>query len=98
MSLYGRQGKIVARPDQRDALLDLFSNGMRANQMPGCRLYLIGRSESDENAILISEVWDSADAHKASLAQPFVRDLIGQAMPLIESVEGDGLEIVMGWE
>jgi len=97
MSFYGRQGTIVAKAGQREALAAILLGSVRADAMPGCRLYLIGASEADADALLITEVWDNADAHKASLAVPAVREAIGRAMPLIERVGGDGMVVLAGF-
>jgi quinol monooxygenase YgiN len=48
-----------------------------------CQFYIVGRDNEDENSIIVSEVWDSAEDHKNSLQLPEVRSLIGQAIPLL---------------
>ncbi|MGJ8681590.1 antibiotic biosynthesis monooxygenase family protein [Paraglaciecola sp.] len=51
--------------------------------MSGCHAYIVQLSVSDENKILITEVWENQRAHQASLANPDVLSLITQAKPLI---------------
>ncbi len=51
--------------------------------MPGCLSYVIARDPRDEDAVWITEVWDSADSHKASLALPGVQSAIARGRPLI---------------
>ena len=36
--MYGLQGKLIAKPGQRDALIALLLEGSRGGRMPGCRL------------------------------------------------------------
>lgn len=96
MSLYGRQGRIIAKNGQREALAAILLANTKAAEMPGCRLYLVGASETDGDALLVSEVWESADMHKASLSIPAVRDTIAKAMPLIARVEGEAMLVLAG--
>lgn len=84
MERYGLLGKFTAQPGRRDELLRLLLQGAEAMNAPaGCLLYLISTSLSEDDAIWVTEVWDSKEAHDASLSIPGVREIIGQAMPLI---------------
>lgn len=90
MTPYARQGKLVAQPGQREALARIMldeKTGLAA--MPGCRLYLVLASEQEPDALLVTELWDSADAHRASLSLPAVAETIARARPLIERIEGE---------
>ena len=51
--------------------------------MPGCLSYVIATDPADPDALWITEVWDSAASHKASLSLPVVQATIGKAKPLI---------------
>jgi quinol monooxygenase YgiN len=44
---------------------------------------VIATDAADADALWITEVWDSAASHKASLALPAVQDAITKAKPLI---------------
>lgn len=79
--MYGLIGKMMAAPGQREALIALLLQGTKA--MPGCRSYVVARDSKDPDAIWITEVWDSAEDHTASLKLPEVQATIAQAMPLI---------------
>jgi quinol monooxygenase YgiN len=74
--MYGLIGKITAAPGQRDALATILLDGTDA--MPGCLSYVIARDPTDDNALWITEVWDSADSHKASLSLPAVQAAIAK--------------------
>ena len=79
--MYGLIGKMRAKPGQRDALIGLLAAGT-AN-MPGCLSYVIAKDLQDPDALWITEAWDNAASHKASLALPAVRAAITQGKPLI---------------
>lgn len=79
--MYGLMGKMTAVPGQRDTLINILLDSIHG--MPGCLSYVVARDPADENAIWITEVWDSADSHQASLSLPQVQQAIAQARPLI---------------
>ncbi|QDH71811.1 antibiotic biosynthesis monooxygenase [Lysobacter alkalisoli] len=96
--MYGLIGKVRAMPGQRDALVEILLEGTAG--MPGCQSYVIAKDPTDTDGIWITEVWDSADSHKASLSLPAVQEAIARARPLIagfdqrietEPVGGHGL-------
>ena len=69
---------------QRDALATILLDSTEA--MPGCLSYVIARDPTDDNALLITEVWDSPENHKASLSLPAVQAAIAKGRPLIAGV------------
>jgi quinol monooxygenase YgiN len=79
--MYGLIGKMKVVPGQRDALLAILLEGIA--DMPGCLSYVVAKDPADADAIWITEVWNSAESHKASLELPAVRDAIARARPLI---------------
>ena len=79
--LYGLIGKMRAHPAQRDALISILLEGTAA--MPGCLSYIIAKDTTDADAIWITETWETAAHHKASLALPAVQAAITKARPLI---------------
>ena len=66
--MYGLIGKMSAVPGQRDALAAILLGS--TGSMPGCLSYVIATDPADADALWITEVWDSAESHKASLALP----------------------------
>jgi quinol monooxygenase YgiN len=92
MTMYGLQGKMMAKPGQRDALLALLLEASRGAAMPGCRVYIVSEVPAEPDAIAILEVWDDQAAHDASLQQESVRALIAKARPLIAEM-GRPLEL-----
>ena len=78
---YGLIGQMIAQPGQRAALVAILGEGTGA--MPGNIAYLIGEDAANPDAIWIVELWDSKDAHVASLQLPVVRAAIAKGRPLI---------------
>jgi len=81
--MYGLVGKMVAVPGQREALIEILLEGSAA--MPGCRSYIVARDAKDENAVWVTEVWDSKESHAASLNLPAIQSAISRGRPLIAS-------------
>jgi quinol monooxygenase YgiN len=79
--MYGLIGKMTATPGQRDALAAILLRG--TNAMPGCLSYVVATDPSDPDALWITEVWDTAESHKASLALPAVQAAISEGRSLI---------------
>jgi quinol monooxygenase YgiN len=92
MALYARQGKLIAKQGQRDALAAiLLADETGLASMPGCRVYLVMAGEQEPDVVYVTEVWDSKEAHRASLALPGVKAAIARATPLMAG--GDGTEL-----
>lgn len=86
--MYGLIGRMTAVAGQREALIAILLEGVAA--MPGCLSYIVARDVADPDAIWVTEVWDSQDSHRASLALPAVQQAIGRGRPLIAGF-GDGI-------
>jgi quinol monooxygenase YgiN len=80
-TMYGLIGKMTAAPGQRDALAAMLLESTQA--MPGCLSYVIATDPADADALWITEVWDTAESHQASLKLPQVQAVIAKARPLI---------------
>lgn len=96
--MYGIIGKIVTVPGKRDELISILLQSTA--DMPGCLSYVIAKDPAEPDSIWITEVWDSEESHRASLALPAVRAAIARGKPLIagfgnrsltEPVGGHGL-------
>jgi quinol monooxygenase YgiN len=97
--MYGLIGKLLAQPGQREALIEILLKGVSG--MPGCLSYIVARDTADANALWITEVWENAASHAASLKLPAVQEAIALGRPLIagfgerfetEPMGGHGLE------
>jgi quinol monooxygenase YgiN len=80
--MYGLIGTMRVSAGRRDELVAILLEGVSG--MPGCLSYVVAEDPSDPDAIWVSEVWVSEDAHRASLELPSVRDAIARGRPLIE--------------
>ncbi len=83
--MHGLINKMKAHPGKRDELVKLMLSGI--DGMPGCLSYVVAIDPADADAIWVTEVWDNAENHKASLSIPAVKAVIAQAMPLIAGFE-----------
>lgn len=93
MKRFGLVGSFKAQPGQGDALADLLVQASQAlDANADCELYIISRAPDDPDAVWVTEVWTSADAHQASLEDQSVRELITQARPLIAGL-GEHFEL-----
>ncbi|MCD7060110.1 putative quinol monooxygenase [Pelagibacterium xiamenense] len=79
--MYGLIGQMLAAPGKREELIGI----LRENEggMPGCLSYVIARDTENNDAIWVSEVWDSAQSHRASLELESVKMAIAKARPII---------------
>lgn len=84
MPKYGLHGKLQATQGRGDELaIILLKAADLVSTAKGCHLYLVSTDSDDQDAIWITEVWDSQEDHDQSLSIPGVRELIGQAMPIL---------------
>jgi quinol monooxygenase YgiN len=79
--MYGLIGKMTAAPGKRDELIAVLIGSV--GEMPGCLSYIVATDPADENAIWITEAWDSKASHDASLSLPAVKDAISKGRPMI---------------
>ncbi len=80
---YGIIGQMNVVAGKRDELIAILAEGTR--DMPGSISYAISKDQSDENAIWITEYWESKEAHAASLELESVQVAIGKGRSMIES-------------
>jgi len=93
---YGRVGTLTAHPGDRDALVQILLRDVDALREIGCDLYIVKVSDERPDVVWVTEVWASAEAHRASLRLDSVRRAIADATPLLTG-EFDSMEFeVMG--
>lgn len=80
---HGLSGSMGTRPGQRDAVVALLLRDVDALKAVGCDLYLVAVSDARPDTIFVTEVWKSAEAHKASLQLASVRQAIAEARPML---------------
>lgn len=79
--MYGLIGKMNVVPGKRGELIAILLEGVSG--MPGCLSYVVAEDPADENAIWVTEVWDSQASHRASLSLPSVQQAISRGRPMI---------------
>ncbi len=80
---YGYIGSMRVKPGQRDAVIAILLSGAGGLRAAGCQVYAVGSDPADDDLIWVSEVWDSAEDHDASLRLPETRAAIAGAMPML---------------
>lgn len=83
--MYGLIAKLTTVPGKRDDMIAILQES--AAGMPGCFSYIVAKDPADENAIWVTEVWDSLASHDASLSLPAVKNAIPRGKALIASFE-----------
>ncbi len=80
---YGYLASMKTKPGHREDVVAILLSGVEGLRQVGCDLYLVGVSNTDDVTIWVSEVWQSKEAHDASLQLPETRAAISQAMPML---------------
>ena len=83
--MWGLIAKITLIPGKRDEMVEILRES--AADMPGCLSYVVAKDASDENTIWVTEVWDSAASHDASLTLPAVKNAIPRAKSIVSAFE-----------
>jgi len=83
---YGLFGKFTAQPGKRDELKEILLQAAQLLQRnEDCLHYLVSTTNTPDE-IWVTELWNTKEAHDASLAPEDIRSLIQGAMPLIASM------------
>jgi quinol monooxygenase YgiN len=90
-AMHGLIGSMTATQGQRDALAGYLLEGLR--DMPGNLSYIVAKDPLHPEKLWITEVWDSAESHMASLKLPQVQAAIAKARPIIAGM-GDRQETI----
>lgn len=85
---FANVGTLGTLPGKRDDLIAILTRPSDELRNAGCLLYEVGTNDEEPNTVLVAELWESADAHKASLQLESVRAAIAEAMPLLSGEMG----------
>ncbi|GAA8913467.1 hypothetical protein HpSIM50_15520 [Helicobacter pylori] len=88
MSKYAMFGKMTAHPGKREELAKMMLEADTLNEMEGCIYYILHEAEDDPDVLWITELWESQEAHAASLKNEKVRELIRRCRHLIAEAGG----------
>jgi quinol monooxygenase YgiN len=85
---YSINGYIQAIPEKREELLGyLLEAAKEMNTLETCHVYIVGVNDEESDNVYVYEVWDSEEAHKASLSLPVFQTLIQKARPIIAGLK-----------
>ena len=80
---FANMGMLGTKPGQRDALVAILLRPKPGMREAGCLLYEVGVNADMPDTVFVSELWESAEAHQASLQLDSTRAAIAEAMPLL---------------
>ncbi|WKZ34497.1 MAG: putative quinol monooxygenase [Anaerolineales bacterium] len=91
--MYAMTGKLIARDGKRAQLAEILKQAAQVvAAIPECQMYIVSEDLSNSTHLWVFEIWDSRDAHDASLGNEQVHALIAQARPLLAAAP-DGVEL-----
>ncbi len=94
---FGMQAVLTAAPSKGSELAEIMHQASQeVASLKGCELYVVQQSLTNEDDILITEVWSSKEDHQASLLNDQIRALITRAKPIIANMEGKPAKVVGG--
>lgn len=92
---FANVGTLGVTPGARDPVVSLLTRHNPDLQQAGCLLYEVGVSEEHPETVFVTELWTSAEAHRASLQLASVQALIAEAMPLLSgAMDGHQFEVI----
>ena len=83
--MYGLIVKMTLAAGRREEMIALLKESAAA--MPGCLSYVVAKDAADENILWVTEVWEIAASHDASLSLPAVKNVIPQAKAIVTHFE-----------
>jgi quinol monooxygenase YgiN len=81
--VYGYIGSMRTRPGKRDEVITLLVKSLDGLPAAGCLSYVVSECADDDDRIWVSEVWESAEHHSASLQLAGTRAAIATVMPML---------------
>ncbi len=84
-NMWGLIAKLTVLPGRRDEMIGVLQES--AANMPGCFSYIVAKDSADENAIWVTEVWDSLASHDDSLSLPAVKSAMPRGKALVSKFE-----------
>lgn len=86
--MFANVGTLGAVPGYRDELVRHLTQRSDALRGIGCLSYEVGVNDDDPDTVFVAELWESEEAHRASLALPEVQASIVTARPLLSGEFG----------
>lgn len=91
---FANVGTLGVTPGHRDELVAILTRRSPELAEAGCLLYEVGISDDQPEEVFVAELWESADAHAASLQLASVKEAIAEARPLL-SGHMDGIRFTV---
>lgn len=85
---FANVGTLGAVAGRRDELVAHLTARSTVLSEAGCLAYEVGVNDDDPDTVYVVELWESAEAHRASLALPEVQASIAAARPLLSGQFG----------
>lgn len=85
---FASAGTLGVVPGKRDELVAHLTQRSDILSQNGCLAYEVGVSDGDPDTVFVVELWESGEAHQASLALPEVKASIAAARPLLSGAFG----------
>ena len=100
MNTYGFIGTFKTVAGKRDEFIAILLQAATAmHTVKGCRQYLVSKDTADENAVIVTELWDTKEDHDNALKTNDSAELISKAIPLMNGKpESKVLEVLGGKE
>jgi quinol monooxygenase YgiN len=80
---FANVGTLGTTPGKRDEVVAILTRPNSGLADAGCLLYEVGVSDEQPDTVFVTELWQSAEAHQASLQLESTRAAIAEAMPLL---------------
>jgi len=91
--MHGLIGKIRAIEGGAPRLAEIMAG---IGDMQGCISYVVAFDPDDPDVVWVTEVWETAEAHAASLELPAVQGAIAEARDLIAGFEERHVTVPQG--
>ena len=80
---FANVGTLGVKPGHRDDVVAILSRPNLGSDDIGCLLYEVGVNDEQPDTVFVMELWESQEAHQASLQLDSVRAAIAEAMPYL---------------
>lgn len=85
---FANVGTLGTLPGKRDELVAHLTRRSESLREVGCLAYEVGVNDDHPDTVFVVELWQDADAHRASLELPDVQASIADARPLLSGELG----------
>ena len=80
---FAHVGSLETQPGKRDAVVEILTRLNLDLVDAGCLLYEVGVKQDEPHTVHVMELWESLEAHQASLQLDSVKAAIDEASPLL---------------